>query len=172
MRIERLGPQHAQQLLAGQDEALAAEIIGRSWTPETLDAFLARTALWRADGPFREFAAVAAGAPVPTLLGGGGLALLGPGLERGEAALTYWLLRAHRSRGHGRRLAAALVDIARADARIDHLVLRIAPDNEASKAVAAALGARGTGIEERHPADVHRRVQRWVLDLRAESSGT
>ena len=168
MRIERLGPQHAQQLLAGQDEALAAEIIGRSWTPETLDAFLARTALWRADGPFRE--------PRRSLPGAGahpprrrGLALLGtrPGARRGGADVLGAACAP--VPGHGQRLAAALVDITWAE-RIDHLVLRIAPTTR-RRGRGRAL-ARGTGIEERHPADVHRRVQRWVLDLRAERPGT
>src|SRR5699024_1874560 len=103
IRLERLGPEHAEEILSGQDEQLAEEIVGQRWTRESLDAFLARAARWRADGPIREFAAVdggeAAGPAGPgTLLGGGGLHLVDPGLERGQAVMTYWLLDRHRGR--------------------------------------------------------------------------
>lgn len=167
IHLERLGPGHGPPLLAGQDQALAAEIVGRRWTPELLDAFLERAARWQADGPCREYAAVSTdAAAAPVLRGGGGITLLGPGLARGEAALTYWVLRAHRRRGTGRQIAAALVERARAEPRIDRLVLRIAPGNTASRAVARSLGARETAHRERHPADASRQVTRWVLDLR------
>nr|WP_245349545.1 GNAT family N-acetyltransferase [Brachybacterium fresconis] len=100
------------------------------------------------------------------LLGGGGLNLVAPGLGRGQAALTYWLLAAHRGRGHGLELAGSLVDRARSDTRIAQLVLRIAPHNEASRAIARRLGAVSTGTRVRHPADASRLADRWVLDLR------
>ncbi|HLQ80313.1 MAG TPA: GNAT family protein [Brachybacterium sp.] len=171
IRLERLGPEHAEAILAGQDHRLAEEIVGQRWTRESLDAFLARAARWRSDGPVREFAAVDGGeAAGPTgsgtLLGGGGLHLVDPGLERGQAAMTYWLLGRHRGRGHGHALAATLVEHARADARIRELVLRIAPTNHPSRALARGLGARPTGEVERHPADAERTVDRWVLALR------
>ena len=171
IRLERLGPEHAEEILSGQDEQLAEEIVGQRWTRESLDAFLARAARWRSDGPVREFAAVDGGeAAGPTgsgtLLGGGGLHLVDPGLERGQAAMTYWLLGRHRGRGHGHALAATLVEHARADARIRELVLRIAPTNHPSRALARGLGARPTGEVERHPADAERTVDRWVLALR------
>lgn len=172
IRLERLGPEHAPALLAGQDAQLAQEIVGERWTRETLDAFLARAARWRPEGPIREFAAVdgravdGAAAGPAVVLGGGGLHLLDPGLDRGQAALTYWLLARHRGLGAGRTLASALVDRARADARISELVLRIAPTNQASRALARHLGALPTGESERHPADATRTVDRWVLDLR------
>ena len=167
--LERLGPEHAAAILAGQDSALAREIVGERWSRESLDSFLQRAARWRADGPIREFAARAgggAGGGAGGLLGGGGLNLMDPGLERGHAAMTYWLLAEHRGHGLGRMLVAALVDRARADERISHLVLRIAPCNEPSRAVARSIGARCTGREERHPADAARRVERWTLALR------
>ncbi|MGP9538559.1 GNAT family N-acetyltransferase [Brachybacterium sp. AOP43-C2-M15] len=172
--LERLGPRHAAGILAGQDEALAAEIVGKRWTAEALDAFLARAARWRADGPIREYAAVEEGPTAridqesaePELIGGGGLALLGPGLGCGQAALTYWILAPHRRRGHGLTVAEALVGAARAEVRISQLVLRIAPTNLGSQAVAAGLGAVPSGEGERHPADANRTVERWVLDLR------
>lgn len=173
IRLERLGPRHAPDILAGQDAALAEEIVGERWTGASLDAFLARAARWRADGPIREFAAVSGGAADATaedgrgvLVGGGGLRLLDPGLERGEAALTYWVLARHRRRGHGRELMEALVDQARAEERIRRLVLRIAPENAASRALARGLGTRPTGRTERHPAHGARTVERWVLELR------
>ena len=171
IRLERLGPAHAEAILAGQDDQLVEEIVGQRWTRQSLDAFLARAARWRADGPIREFAAVdgggAAGPVRPgTLLGGGGLHLVDPGLERGQAAMTYWLLDRHRGRGHGHVLAAALVEHARADARIRELVLRIAPTNHSSRALARGLGARPTGEVERHPAEADRIADRWVLALR------
>ncbi|GAA4525441.1 GNAT family N-acetyltransferase [Brachybacterium paraconglomeratum] len=162
IHLERLGPRHADAILAGQDPALAAEIVGQRWSRESLDSFLARAARWRADGPIREYAAELDG----VLIGGGGLNLLDTGLERGEAALTYWLLATHRGRGHGHVLAAALVSRARAEPRISRLVLRIAPTNSASSALARSLGAERTGEVERHPADAARTVDRWVLELR------
>ena len=162
IHLEKLGPRHADAILAGQDAALAAEIVGERWSRESLDSFLARAARWQADGPIREYAAGLDG----VLLGGGGLNLLDPGLERGEAALTYWLLAAHRGHGHGHALVAALVERARAEPRISRLVLRIAPTNTASRALARSLGAERTGEVERHPADAARTVDRWILELR------
>jgi len=180
IRLEGLGPRHADAIFAGQDPVLAAEIVGERWTGASLDAFLTRAAGWRADGPVREFAAMRAGAARgaeydaggddgrrdDVLVGGGGLNLLDPCLERGQAALTYWILAEHRGRGHGHDLAAALVEHARAESRISQVVLRIAPTNAASRALARALGARPTGERERHPADAARLVDRWVLELR------
>lgn len=162
IRLESLGPRHADPILAGQDAALAAEIVGEPWSRGSLDSFLARAARWRADGPIREFAAVVEG----TVIGGGGLNLLDPRLERGDAALTYWILAAHRGRGHGHALAAALTARARVDPQISRLVLRIAPTNSASRALARSIAAQPTGEVERHPADAARTVDRWVLELR------
>lgn len=62
-------------------------------------------------------------------------------------------------------VAAALVALAARDPRIDRLVLRIAPDNSASLAVARRLGAAPTGREEPHPAGGGRRTDRWELTL-------
>lgn len=160
--LEKLGPRHADAILAGQDALLAAEIVGERWSRESLDSFLARAARWRADGPIREYSADLDG----VLIGGGGLNLLDPGLERGEAALTYWILAAHRGCGHGHAVVAALVLRARSEPRISRLVLRIAPTNTASLALARRLGAQRTGEVERHPADAARAVDRWVLELR------
>lgn len=178
IRLEPLAPQHAPSLLAGQDDLLAQEIIGRRWERQPLHAFLERTARWRPDGPLREFAALfgdATGdsgdcpqAPHDELVGGGGLALLGAGLERGQGALTYWVLAAHRRQGHGHAIAAALVEQARAVPRVRELVLRIAPQNRASQAIARALGASPTGQVESHPARPSHPVGRWVLDLSPE----
>ncbi|ASK67180.1 GNAT family N-acetyltransferase [Brachybacterium avium] len=166
MRLERLGPEHAAAILEGQDAELAGEIVGERWNRGSLDSFLARAARWRADGPIREFAArYETEAETGALIGGGGLNLLDPGLTRAEAALTYWVLAAHRGRGHGRELAAALVGRAQADPRISRLVLRIAPMNGASRTLARSIGAVPTGEVERHPADAARVVDRWVLEL-------
>lgn len=162
IHLEGLGPRHADAILAGQDAPLAAEIVGERWSRESLDSFLARAARWRADGPIREYAADLDG----VLIGGGGLNLLDPGLERGEASLTYWILAAHRGCGHGHAVAAALVLRARSEPRISRLVLRISPTNTASLALARRLGALRTGEVERHPADAARTVDRWVLELR------
>lgn len=162
IHLEGLGPRHADAILAGQDASLAAEIVGERWSRESLDSFLARAARWRADGPIREFAADLDG----VLIGGGGLNLLDPGLERGEAALTYWILAAHRGHGYGHSVAAALVLRARAEPRISRLVLRISPTNTASLALARRLGAERKGEAGRHPAGATRTVDRWVLELR------
>lgn len=169
IRLERLGPDHTAAILAQQDTALAEEIVGESWTAQSLGSFLERAARWRADGPIREYAAMTdggAGDAPGVLVGGGGLNLLDPGIERGEATLTYWVLAHHRGQGWGHALAAELVARARSEARIARLVLRIAPTNHASRALARRLGAEPTGAMERHPADPARTVERWVLDLR------
>lgn len=164
LRLLPLGPEHAAAILAGQDAVLAREISGAPWTSATLTAFLGRCAAWSPDGPLRELAAV--DARTGTLRGGGGIARLGPGLDRGEAALSYWLLAAQRGRGLGSDVAAALVALAAEDPLIERLVLRIAPDNPASQAVARRLGAVRTGREEPHPAGGARRAERWELVLR------
>lgn len=174
LRLERLGPRHAQEILAGQDDALVEEIIGARWDPEALGEFLERAGRWQEEGPIREYAVMPDGTAGcassdsgdAQLLGGGGLNLMAPGLGRGQAALTYWLLAAHRGQGHGLELARALTDRARSDARIAQLVLRIAPHNGASRAIARRLGAVPTGARDHHPADASRLADRWMLDLR------
>ncbi|UEJ82017.1 GNAT family N-acetyltransferase [Brachybacterium halotolerans subsp. kimchii] len=99
------------------------------------------------------------------IVGGGGLHLLGPGLERGQADMSYWVLAPQRRHGWGAAIARALRDTARSDPRICTLVLRIPPENVASQHVARGAGARPTGRSERHPGDASRRVERWELDL-------
>ncbi|WP_114855153.1 GNAT family N-acetyltransferase [Brachybacterium sp. YJGR34] len=162
MRLERLGPRHAEELLAGQDAELAREIIGRRWERAGLEAFLERSARWREDGPLCELAAVDADG---ALQGGGGLNAIAPGLERGQAALTYWVLARHRGRGIGRRIAAGIVREARSRGTVAELVLLIAPENRASCAIARELGAVPTDGPRRHPADPARSVRRWLLPL-------
>ena len=166
IHLEPLGPQHAASILHGQDQLLVDEVFGTRWDPESLQEFLARVSRWRPDGPLREYAAMDDG----ELVGGGGLHLVGTGLKRGQAALTYWVLPAHRRHGLGASIASALVDLARAEPRIEELVLRIAPHNTASAAVARRLGAEPVGRTraggtERHPADASRLVERWTLPL-------
>lgn len=164
LRLQRLGPEHAEALLAGQDEELAREIVGRRWGRARLEEFLGRADRWREDGPLREYAAVSAA--TGELRGGGGLNTLTPGLEAGQAMLTYWVLAAHRGNGLGGELAGALVAQARESGDLRELVLLIAPENRASRAVARRLGAAMVGPRERHPADGTREVGRWVLALR------
>ena len=179
IRLRALDPRDADALLAGQDDALAREISGGPWDRAALEAFLSRCSRWSGDGPIREFAAVdgtASGGDKDgaedgdgggRLLGGGGLNRLAPGVERGHAAMTYWVLPAHRGRGLGQKIASALVDCARGDQRISQLVLFIAPHNAPSQAVARRdRGGSPSGPPERHPADPERVVDRWVLDLR------
>lgn len=169
IRLERLGPGHAEEILTGQDEALAREIIGRPWDRERLEEFLARCARWHEDGPVVEFAALEEGSG--RLLGGGGLNRLAPGLGPGQVALTYWLLAGARGRGLGVPLATALVERARdlppaRGTTLREALLLIAPDNTASQSVARALGTRPTGELVPHPTGGTRRAERWVLDLR------
>ena len=160
IRLRALDPQDADALLLGQDDALAREISGGRWDRAALVAFLDRCSRWSSDGPIREYAAV------DGMASGGGLNRLAPGVERGHAAMTYWVLPAHRGKGLGQEIASALVDCARGDQRISQLVLFIAPHNDPSRAVARNIGAAPTGTPERHPADPARVVDRWVLDLR------
>lgn len=174
IRLRALEPRDADALLAGQDDALAQEISGGAWDRAALDAFLGRCSRWSEDGPIREYAAVDGEAgtldgdesPGGRLIGGGGLNRLAPGADRGQAAMTYWVLAAHRGGGQGHGIAAELVGCAREDPRIAQLVLFIAPHNAPSQAVARGIGAAPTGQPVRHPADPERIVDRWVLDLR------
>ncbi|MBK0331830.1 GNAT family N-acetyltransferase [Brachybacterium sp. MASK1Z-5] len=192
VRLERLERSHAGAILAGQDRVLAREVFGCRWELAELAEFLERAERWSTDGPVREFAArqvaggdvdidtgpgmnAGTGADAGTdahprsacgeIVGGGGLHLLGPGLERGQADMSYWVLAPHRRHGWGAAIARALRDTARSDPRICTLVLRIAPENVASQHVARGAGAWPTGRSERHPGDASRRVERWELDL-------
>lgn len=162
IRLVPLGPAHASALLAGQDEDLVREVFGRRWDEESLDAFCARASRWRPDGPIRELVALNGDG---AMVGGGGVHLLGAGLERGQADLTYWVLAPARGRGIGQAIAARLLALARRDVRVTDAVLRIAPGNVASTAVARALGAAPTGHLERHPADTSRHVERWSIPV-------
>lgn len=157
------GPEHVDAILAGQDAPLAREVAGRAWDRPALAAFAERAARWSPDGPLRELVAIEDGAVV----GGGGIHRLGAGLERGQADLSYWVLARHRGRGLGARIAARLTGLAATDPRVGELVLRIAPGNTASAAVARRLGAVPTGRRERHPADARRTVERWTLPVPA-----
>ena len=161
--LESLGPPHAEEILAGKDESLAREIIGRRWEREQLEEFLGRCASWRKDGPVQELAAFEGDAG--RMVGGGGVNRLAPGLARDQVALTYWLLERARGRGFGIPLASAVVERARSVTGAREAVLLISPDNTASQSVARALGARPTGEQVRHPADGTRQAERWLLDL-------
>lgn len=168
IRLERLGPPHVEEILAGQDEVLAAEIIGRPWERGQLEEFLARCAHWREDGPVQELAAFER--DTGRMVGGGGLNRLAPDLAPGQVALTYWLFPGARGRGLGAPLATVLVERARGlpSARgttLREAVLLIAPDNTASQSVARTLGARPTGELVPHPTGGSRRAERWVLEL-------
>ena len=163
IRLERLGPAHREEILAGQDESLAREIIGRRWEREQLEEFLGRCASWRKDGPVQELAAFEGDAG--RMVGGGGVNRLAPGLARDQVALTYWLLERARGRGFGIPLASAVVERARSVTGAREAVLLISPDNTASQSVARALGAGPTGEQVRHPADGTRQAERWLLDL-------
>ena len=163
IRLESLGPPHAEEILAGQDESLAREIIGRRWEREQLEEFLGRCASWRKDGPVQELAAFEGDAG--RMVGGGGVNRLAPGLARDQVALTYWLLERARGRGFGIPLASAVVERARSVTGAREAVLLISPDNTASQSVACSLGARPTGERVRHPADGTRQAERWLLDL-------
>lgn len=161
--LSPLGPEHATEVLAGQDAELAREVVGTWWDRASLATFCERASRWSADGPIRE---LVARDEEGALVGGGGLHRLGAGLERGQADVTYWVLAAHRGRGLGHAIAGALLDLARGDPRNEVAVLRIAPENAASRAVARRLGAAPTGALERHPGDALRAVERWELVLR------
>lgn len=173
IRLERLGPAHLEEILAGQDEALAQEIVGRPWDRESLGDFLGRCERWREGGPLQEFAALEAG--TGRLLGGGGLNRLAPDLAPRQVALTYWLLADARGHGLGIPLARALLARTRSlpprrGATAREAVLVIAPENTASQAVATQLGARPTGEAVPHPADGARRAERWLVDLEPDAS--
>lgn len=160
VRLVPLGPAHYAELMRGQDERYRRHISGAHWEGPALAAFLARAQRWRADGPLQELAALDSRGH---LVGGGGVHRLGAGLERGQADVTYWVLAEHRGRGLGGLIAGAVAGHAFADARIREVVLRIAPGNARSRAVALRLGARPTGIWERHPVAGEGLVERWVL---------
>ncbi|HEX3551144.1 MAG TPA: GNAT family protein [Candidatus Elarobacter sp.] len=62
----------------------------------------------------------------------------------------------HRGRGHGRAALAHVLDAARADGRMDKLVLHVAADNPAC-ALYRAAGFRDVGVHRRH----YRGAERW-----------
>lgn len=159
IRLEPLSSAHAEEILHGQDEYLAAEISGRRWDAQSIADFLSRVERWRADGPLREYAA----RDGVHVVGGAGAALLGAGLDHGQAALTYWVLAAYRGRGYGHRIATQIAQLTAADPRVQELVLRIDAANLPSQAVARHLGAQRTGRWARHPGDHTRRVEVWTL---------
>lgn len=169
VRLEHLGSAHTGAIIAGQDQVLAQEVFGCLWEPDELAEFLARAQRWQPDGPVREFAARPIAAQhADGVVGGGGLHLLGPGLERGQADMSYWVLAPHRGQGWGAAIVRALRETAAMDPRVVTLVLRIASENAASRRVAYGAGARPTGRSERHPGDLARRVERWELALRCQ----
>lgn len=155
-----LGPEHTAAILAGQDDALVAEVFGTRWTEAALRSFLERTSRWPESGPVHELAVLD---PAGVMVGGGGIRRNSAGLERGQTELTFWVLSGHRGIGWGARIAAELCERARAPRPGTVLVLRIAPENPASQAVARSLGFRRTGRTSAHPADRERRVEHWEL---------
>ena len=57
---------------------------------------------------------------------------------------------AHRGRGHGRAAMEELFAIARADGRLDKLVLHVAADNAGAWDLYRSLGYRDVGVYRRH----------------------
>lgn len=56
----------------------------------------------------------------------------------------------HRGRGHGRAALAHVLDAARADGRLDKLVLHVAADNAPARALYRAAGFEDVGLHRRH----------------------
>jgi RimJ/RimL family protein N-acetyltransferase len=56
----------------------------------------------------------------------------------------------HRGRGHGRAALDQTVAAARADGRLDKLVLYVAADNAAARSLYASAGFREVGVHRRH----------------------
>jgi RimJ/RimL family protein N-acetyltransferase len=57
---------------------------------------------------------------------------------------------AHRGRGHGRAALGYVLDAARADGRLDKLVLHVAADNAVACALYRSAGFREIGVHRRH----------------------
>ena len=71
--------------------------------------------------------------------------------ERGRHGMFGIALDAkERGRGRGRAAIEQLFDIARADGRIDKLVLHVAADNAGAWSLYRALGFRDVGVLQRH----------------------
>ena len=56
----------------------------------------------------------------------------------------------HRGRGHGRAALEHVLTLARADGRLDKLVLHVAADNTAARALYASAGFHDVGVHRRH----------------------
>jgi RimJ/RimL family protein N-acetyltransferase len=56
----------------------------------------------------------------------------------------------HRGCGHGRTALEQVVDLARADGRLDKLVLHVAADNAAARALYGSAGFADVGVHRRH----------------------
>lgn len=63
----------------------------------------------------------------------------------------------HRGRGHGRAALERTLEAARADGRLDKLVLHVAADNTVARALYGAVGFRDVGVHRRH----YRGPERW-----------
>jgi RimJ/RimL family protein N-acetyltransferase len=57
---------------------------------------------------------------------------------------------AHRGRGHGRAALSHVLDAARADGRLDKLVLHVATDNAGAIALYRSVGFGAVGVHRRH----------------------
>jgi RimJ/RimL family protein N-acetyltransferase len=63
----------------------------------------------------------------------------------------------HRGRGHGRAALEQTLDAARADGRLDKVMLYVAADNAPARALYASAGFREVGVHRRH----YRGPDRW-----------
>ncbi|MFC6577104.1 GNAT family N-acetyltransferase [Planomonospora parontospora] len=119
------------------------------WTPlrspftlETARAYLARARQGRAAGLRLQLAVTEdGGAPLGEVL------LFRASPDERDAELGYAIGAAHRRRGLATRAVRLMTDYAYDTLAMDRVLLRIAPDNEASAAVARSAGFRLTDDE-------------------------
>jgi RimJ/RimL family protein N-acetyltransferase len=121
--------------------------LARSYTVPDARAYLAGREQERLDGEALSFAFVAPGDDT-AVLGGG--SLYDVDLDRGCAAVGYWLAPAARGRGVATHATRLMAGWAFARLRTMRLELTCAPENIASAAVAARCGFTREGVLRSH----------------------
>ena len=153
IRFVRLAPETLEALVAGDLSAAGAHaglplsefLVAESWLWQI------RLDQVRADPASAEWIARAAVAePEGVVVGHGGFH--GPPDPDGTVEVAYSVDPAHRRRGYGRAILAALLDRADADPRVTAVRASIRPDNAGSLATIAGFGFRKVG-EQLDPVD-------------------
>jgi len=156
----------AQVHLAGEDEELVRWLNGGPGTLEGVRAYIGRTLdSWAADGPHFNFGIRLA--DTDQLVGTMDVQLAQPYLEKDQANLAYGLYPPWRRRGLATRAVLLAVGFLERRSDLTEAVIRTAPGNQRSAAVARRAGFRFS----HRCRDVHDPHDWYLLALRPDGSG-